>query len=385
MTIVFVSNFLNQHQHHLCLFLQQLVNEFYFIELEATNSIGYQIQTHADFVLQYYKAGERDKAIALINQADVVIFGGTSPLMYPRIKENKITYLYIERYFKKGIWRRFVPTIRNAIHKAIIQYKSQNLFVLCASAYTSYDLSLLGFPSTKCFKWGYFPLTKHYCINDLMKKKETQNTIEILWAGRFIKWKHPEHAILIANELRKIGYNFHLSMIGDGCELNSIRKLATSLHIENYVDFLGGLSSDAVREHMEKSHIFLFTSDYNEGWGAVLNEAMNSACAVIVSHAAGSVPYLINNGNNGLIYQSGNWKEAFLHLVYLIDHSKEIFKLGTNAYLTIVKMWNAKNAAKCFVNLVKGALQGHILPQMSNDGVCSSANVIKNNWYKAIK
>jgi hypothetical protein len=33
---------------------------------------------------------------------------------------------------------------------------------------------------------------------------------------------------------------------------------------------------EEVRVHMEQSNIYLFTSDFGEGWGAVLNEAMNS-------------------------------------------------------------------------------------------------------------
>ena len=49
---------------------------------------------------------------------------------------------------------------------------------------------------------------------------------------------------------------------------------------------------------MEKSEIFLFTSDKGEGWGAVLNESMNSACAVVASHAIGSVPFLLKDGEN---------------------------------------------------------------------------------------
>ena len=32
---------------------------------------------------------------------------------------------------------------------------------------------------------------------------------------------------------------------------------------------------------MEQADIYLFTSDRNEGWGAVANEAMNSACAMV--------------------------------------------------------------------------------------------------------
>lgn len=57
--------------------------------------------------------------------------------------------------------------------------------------------------------------------------------------------------------------------------------------------------SRKVREHMEDADIFLFTSDYNGGRGAVLNESMNSGCMVAASHAIGSVPFLLEDGKRG--------------------------------------------------------------------------------------
>ena len=35
---------------------------------------------------------------------------------------------------------------------------------------------------------------------------------------------------------------------------------------------------------------------------------MNSACAVVANSAIGSVPFLIKNKENGLIYENGNKK-----------------------------------------------------------------------------
>ena len=46
---------------------------------------------------------------------------------------------------------------------------------------------------------------------------------------------------------------------------------------------------------MEQANIFIISSTHEEGWGAVVNEAMNSGCVVIGSHAAGAVPFLIEN------------------------------------------------------------------------------------------
>ena len=48
-----------------------------------------------------------------------------------------------------------------------------------------------------------------------------------------------------------------------------------------------------------------------DGWGAVANEAMNSACALVAGHMIGAVPYLIRQGENGLIYEDGKSGSCF--------------------------------------------------------------------------
>ena len=67
------------------------------------------------------------------------------------------------------------------------------------------------------------------------------------------------------------------------------------------------MSPEKVRSVMEKSHIFVFTSSHLEGWGAVVNEAMNSGCAVVANVQAGAVPYLIEQGVNGIAYPRGSY------------------------------------------------------------------------------
>lgn len=100
------------------------------------------------------------------------------------------------------------------------------------------------------------------------------------------------------------------------------------------------MNPNEVRKYMEKANIFLFTSNYEEGWGAVLNEAMNSGCAVVASHAIGSVPFLINDGVNGYIYKNGNKKEL-CKLVEMLALSKELReKIGVEAYKTLYNTWS---------------------------------------------
>ena len=127
---------------------------------------------------------------------------------------------------------------------------------------------------------------------------------------------------------------------------------------------------------MEKANIYLFTSDYNEGWGAVLNESMNSGCAVVASHAIGSVPFLLKHDINGLIYNNDQAEDLFAQVESLIKDQALREKLGRNAYHTIHETWNAKIAAENILLLSKSLLTGNQHAPIEN-GPCSIAMDIK--------
>ena len=110
-----------------------------------------------------------------------------------------------------------------------------------------------------------------------------------------------------------------MELIGGGEMFNLISETISEKGLEQNVKLLGTMSPVEVRKRMEKASIFLFTSDQNEGWGVVLNEAMNSACAVVANQEIGAVPFLINHSENGfkMVYRRdtnaarkhkyGNW------------------------------------------------------------------------------
>ena len=213
MKFVFVSNFLNHHQMSFCREMLSLCEEFYFIATEAGASWGYQRSTNAEYVIDYF--ADKERADSLILAADAVIYGGCpNYLIDMRMKENKLSFLYSERFLKKGLWRRFIPSVRKQIVDRIIKYKKKNIFVLCASSYLPEELSLLGFSVEKCFKWGYFPELKRYDDIDSFVAKKKANSI--LWCGRLIDLKHPELAIEIAKRLKAENYCFTLDIVGNG-------------------------------------------------------------------------------------------------------------------------------------------------------------------------
>ena len=350
MKVVFFSNFLNHHQLPFCLEMIQRDNiEFTFVATEPVPEerikFGYEnMNKKYKFVLTTYDSKQNyEKALQLGLEADLVIIGSASDeFIKKRIDLDKITFRYNERILRKGRWRVINPRLFLYVYRNHVKYKNKNLFMLCASAYTAGDYKIFGAYKNKCYRWGYFPETKKYDIKNLIEKKEKNDRIKIVWVARFLPLKHPELLISLGKYLKKKKYEFVIEMIGTGIMEEKIKRMIIKNNLEYYIKLIGAVPSKDVRKYMEEANIFLFTSDKREGWGAVLNESMNSGCAVLANKEIGSVPYLIQEYKNGLIYS--NKKQFFKKVELLINDKKLRKKLSEEAYYTIINKWNAKNA-----------------------------------------
>jgi len=94
----------------------------------------------------------------------------------------------------------------------------------------------------------------------------------------------------------------------------------------------------------------------------------------------GSVPFLIKNGENGLIYKNGKQQRLEEKVEFLFRNGEFRKKLGVNAYQSIVNVWSADIAAKRFVTLSSSLLKGELVDTLFAEGLCSKAVILKNNW-----
>lgn len=392
MKIVFVSNYMSHHQSPFSDAISKMENiSYYFISTSVMDDERKQMGWYGEKKEYEIKAYENHKseirAKKIIDDADVVILGSASDsYIMHRLKKGKLTFKYSERFYKQGLtFKRFFHAMVGAwLHHG--RFQRFPLYMLCASAYTAGDAAVFHNYINRTYKWGYFPETKKYDVNNLMNKKLSVVTdmksskVSILWAGRLIGLKHPDASIELAATLKKKGYLFTMKIIGNG-EMNmQLHSMIKEKDVSDCVEMLGAMTPEKVREHMENADIFLFTSDFNEGWGAVLNESMNSGCAVVASHAIGSVPFLIKDGENGLIYENGNQKQLESQVERLLDDSEYRRKLGVNAYDSMISVWSAEVAAKRFIELSYNLLNGEGVDNLYVDGPCSKAKILKNDW-----
>ena len=385
MKVLFISNFFNHHQKPFSdAMFDKLGDGYSFIETSEISaerkSLGWGMEEKPSYVVTREQlVREMDHYQKLIDNADIVIIGSApNDLIKNRIKSKKIIFRYSERPLKNGqeIWKFPYRYIKwNIMHHP----KRANVYLLCASAYTAPDYARFGLFKNKCYKWGYFPEMRRY--NDVDSLIESKKPCSLLWVARFLALKHPEAPVEIARRLKNDGYSFTLDLIGNGVLEDKIQQMIVDYDLSDCVHLLGSMKPDEVRDHMEKSEIFLFTSDRHEGWGAVLNESMNSGCAVVASHAIGSVPFLVKDKENGFIYKDGNIDDLYEKVKYLLDNPPARHEMSKKAYLTIADEWNAENAAKKFIELAENILNGDSCP-VSEDGICSKAEILKDNWYK---
>ena len=379
MTITFVSNYINHHQIPFSKALYERIGEAYcFIQTmpmeEERVTMGWGVDTkQLPYVRCLYE--DEDGCRRKIAESDVVLLGWTEreDIAAKRLESGKITVRVSERIYREGQWKAISPRGLLAKYREHIKYRKQNVYLLCAGAYVASDFHLIRAYPGKMFRWGYFPETRIYSDEAFASLKK-EMPLQIVWAGRFIPLKHPEYAVWLAKSLQERGFAFGMHMLGSGELEDEMKQQVAALGLTEHFTFYGYQEPDRVRDVMERCHIHLFTSNHLEGWGAVVNEGMNSGCVEVVNAQVGAALYLIEHGVNGLIYPNGSYQEMEKLVFDLFENWEERKKMGKAAYQTIIREWNAEHAAEELLRFLSCLAKGRLVPAVS--GPLSPAPII---------
>lgn len=397
MTIAYFSNFLNHHQKSVADELASTEGiEYTFVETvpmyDWLKKGGYSDYSNESYVLRAWENTEnKQKAVELAKTVDVALFGGPDVLYLEIIRArccDKLSFEVSERWLKKGWINILSPRLLKSIWNYHVLFKKKNFYKLCASAFCVNDQYKLSSFRNRCYKWGYFTkVDTNLDVESNLINRPISKVVSIMWCSRFLKWKHPELPILMAKKLKDKGFCFILNMYGSGIKLEAAKKLVRKLDIEDVVSFKGIMPNDEILKAMRQHEIFLFTSDQNEGWGAVANEAMSNGCVLIASNLIGSVPFLVEDGETGFSFKSAGKNSGFVGDLLKVDeialnsltnkvemlliNPRERKRIAINGYRRIRDVWSPENATRNLLTLIKDLHDGR--ETSISEGPCSKA------------
>ena len=145
------------------------------------------------------------------------------------------------------------------------------------------------------------------------------SVLRILWVGRMIGWKRVDTIIRAVSKFNVQGSKFKVTLVGDGPERERLIKLAqrlfpgdvaikqsNNLKSNNQtIAFLPRQPLEKVRDLMQHYDLYVLASDACEGWGAVVNEALEEGMSVIGTFEAGASAAILPRER---LFPAGDWK-----------------------------------------------------------------------------
>jgi len=168
----------------------------------------------------------------------------------------------------------------------------------------------------------------------------------LIGIGRLVKRKGFDFLI---NSLAKLNNKkVHVLIIGEGPERDNLNQLATNLNIKDQVHLLGNVPEEKKFQYISNSDTYILSS-VHEGFGIVLQEAMQVGLPIIATDNGGQVD-LIENNINGLLIKYEDENQLNKSIEELLNNKKLTTKISkTNK--NKIKEFKLKDIARQYVEL----------------------------------
>ncbi|MBC7227789.1 MAG: glycosyltransferase family 4 protein [Thermoflexales bacterium] len=129
-----------------------------------------------------------------------------------------------------------------------------------------------------------------------------------------------------------------LKIAGDGPQVNVLRDRARNKEI--WVEFLGHITGEQKWELLRNAMASVVPSVGYESFSLSALEAMAVGTPVVASRLGG-LPYVIEDGQNGLLFRPGDDQDLREKLTWLISHPVEVLRMGQYARQVVEEKYSA--------------------------------------------
>lgn len=192
-------------------------------------------------------------------------------------------------------------------------------------------------------RWKVFPfqyVTEHH---ERINAAQT-GILKLLFVGSLCKRKNVKIVIEALKGIKDIEF----TIIGDGKEKSNLESLAKQNNVA--VTFLGSKNMKEIPSIMQEHDVLILPS-LHDGWGAVVNEAMDLGLYVIVSDRCGA-RVMINKGKDGEVFISDNikaLKDSIIHCIEIKDDIRKCIKENIKSF----DKFRSKSVSRYFIDCIK--------------------------------
>ena len=166
---------------------------------------------------------------------------------------------------------------------------------------------------------------KHHLGLDLAEFRyvaDSRPNAKVIAVGALEKYKGFDFLLRAGQLMSSRGFKYEIELIGDGQEVNALKRLASELRITERVKFLGWFSPDQVRTAISQATILVHPSNgIGDAVPTVIKEAMAVGTPVIASNLAG-IPELLEYGQCGMLVPPGDSSSLALAIESLLSNKE---------------------------------------------------------------
>jgi glycosyltransferase involved in cell wall biosynthesis len=239
-------------------------------------------------------------------------------------------YAYLSSQLCRVLQLKYIPILHGGNLPNRLQNNPRLSKALFCHAYKNVSPSL--YIKSEFEKKGYSNIVcipNTIDISSYRYKQRSYETVNLLWVRSFSKIYNPLLVIKLLKALQDEGFKTTLCMVGpegDG-SLKEAQNLAKSMKVE--VTFTGKLSKKEWINLSEDYNIFINTTNFDNMPVSVM-EAMALGLPIISTNVGG-MPFIIENGHNGILVNPNNIEKFVKSVKWIQSHPDEVKIMTKNA------------------------------------------------------
>lgn len=262
-----------------------------------------------------------------------------------RCRNRRFFHCTVHRCHKNSVSKSILNTLEMYLHSCIFRsYTLVDVFI-SPSQFLKNRFWAMGFPG----KIIHLP---NFVFPDEFDPSLTWGDKTILYFGRLSREKGI-YTLLQAME----GLPIRCKIFGDGPEKDNVQKIIKDKTLTN--TFLYGfMEQEQLKKEVQNCMFVVLPSEWYENLPFSVIESFALGKPVVGANIGG-IPELIRNEKTGMLFEPGNVDDLKKNILYLLDNSEKISKMGRTARTYIEQDLNPKNHYRELIKIYNEVLDRH--------------------------